>query len=64
MIDFALVTAQAKKIQKWKAPGPDGIQGYWIKRLAPLNDRIAEQINEIINSRAAIPAKMTMGRTV
>ena len=64
VIDFAMVTAQAKKIPNWKAPGPDGVQEYWIKKLTSLHDRIAEQMNEMVNSRVPIPAWMTTGRTV
>ena len=64
VIDFAIVTAQAKKIPNWKAPGPDGVQGYWIKKRTSLHDRIAEQMNEMVNSRVPIPAWMTTGRTV
>ena len=64
VIDFAMVTAQAKKIPNWKAPGPDGVQGYWIKKLTSLHDRIAEQMNEMINNRVPIPVWMTTGRTV
>ena len=64
MINAAMVTAQAKKIPNWKAPGPDGVQGYWIKKLTSLHDRIGEQMNEMINSRVPIPVWMTTGRTV
>ena len=64
VIDFAMVTAEAKKILNWKAPGPHGVQGYWIKKLTSLHDRIAEQMNEMVYSRVPIPAWMTTGRTV
>ena len=64
VINLAMVTAQAKKIPNWKVPGPDGVQGYWIKKLTVLHDRIAEQMNEMINSRVPIPVWMTTGRTV
>ena len=64
VINFAMVTAQAKKVLNWNAPGPDGVQGYWIKKLTSLHGRIAEQMNEKINSRVPIPVWMTTGRTV
>ena len=64
MITFASLTERAKKIPNWKAPGPDGVQGYWVKKLTPLHERIAAQMNEIINGRALIPLWMTTGRTV
>ena len=38
-----------KSIQKcvsdmsnWKAPGPDGLQGFWFKRMKNLHDRLAK----------------------
>ena len=64
MITFASLTERAKKIPNWKAPGPDGVQGYWVKKLTPLHERIAAQMNEIINGGALIPLWMTTGRTV
>ena len=64
VINLAMVTEQVKKIPNWKAPGPDGVQGYWIKKLTAMHERIAEQINEMINSRVPIPVWMTTGRTV
>ena len=39
-----LVRQQCKKIPNWRAPGPDGVQGYWIKKLTSLHDRIASQM--------------------
>ena len=27
------ITKQCKKIPNWKAPGLDGVQGYWIKKI-------------------------------
>ena len=64
VINFAMVAAQAKKVLNWKAPGLDGVQGYWIKMLTSLHRRIAKQMNEMINSRVPIPVWMTTGRTV
>ena len=48
----------------WKAPGPDGVQGYWIKKLTALHEKIAVQMNEIVSGRALIPLWVTTGRTV
>ena len=30
------VCAHSKKMANWKAAGPDGVQGYWIKKLTGL----------------------------
>ena len=52
------------KIPNWKAPGHDGVQGFWIKRLDKLHGRIATQLNEILEGTKEIPSWMTYGRTV
>ena len=59
-----MVTERVKKTPNWKAPGPDGVQGYWLKKLTSLHDRIAEQICELGNNRAPLPVWMTTGRMV
>ena len=59
-----LIRQQCKKIPNWKAPGPDGVQGYWIKKLTSLHDRIASQMDDMINNRIPVPSWMTSGRTV
>ena len=59
-----LIRQQCKKIPNWKAPGPDGVQGYWIKKLTSLHGRIACQMDDMINNRIPVPSWMTQGRTV
>ena len=59
-----MVTARSKKIPNWKAPGPDGVQGYWIKNLTALHERMADHMNDLINNRVTIPVWMTTGRSV
>ena len=63
-ITLEMVTERVKKIPNWKAPGPDGVQGYWLKKLTSLHDRIAEQMNELVSNRAPLPVWITTGRTV
>ena len=59
-----LIRQQCKKLPNWKAPGPDGVQGYWIKKLTSLHDKIASQMDDMINNRIPVPSWMTRGRTV
>ena len=59
-----LIRQRSKMIPNWKAPGPDGVQGYWIKKLTSLHDRIASQMDDMINNRIPVPSWMTRGRTV
>ena len=51
-----MVTARSKKIPNWKATGPDGVQGYWIKNITALHVRIADHVDYLINNRVTIPA--------
>ena len=59
-----MITKQVKKIQHWKIPGPDGVQGYWLKILTALHECIAKQMDDIISNRENIPEWMTLGKTV
>ena len=63
-ITAEMVTARSKKIPNWKASGPDGIQGYWIKNLTALHERMADPMNDLINNMVTIPVWLTTGRTV
>ena len=62
-IEEGKVKEQLKKIPNWKAPGPDGVQGFWIKNLNGLHNRIAEQLNEIMRT-GVVPTWMTTGKTL
>ena len=35
----------------WKSPGPDLVQGYWLKNFSSLHDRIPLQLNEFLKKR-------------
>jgi hypothetical protein len=54
---------QLRKTPRWKAPGPDGIQGFWIKKFTALHDRIRRQLQACIDTNTT-PKSMTEGRTV
>ena len=58
-----MIKEQVKKIPNWKSPGPDGVQGYWLKKLTALHERIAKQMDIIIN-RENIPKWITLGKMV
>ena len=58
------IRKQCKKILNWKATGLDEVKGYWIKRITSCHQRIAEQLDEILNDRAEVPQWMTCSRTV
>ena len=62
-ITTEMLKEQVKKISNWK-PGPDGVQGHWLKKLTALHERIAKQMDNIISNREDIPKRMRLGETV
>ena len=47
----------------WKATGPGGVHGYWIKMLASMQERIAFHLQSCI-TRGEVPGWMTTSQTV
>ena len=43
---------------------PDGVQGFWLKKIASCHERIAMQLNSLLNKEAALPLWMTLGKTI
>jgi len=37
-------------MKNWKAPGPDMIHAYWLKKIKTLYSRLAKQMNKIIQN--------------
>ena len=64
IISVEKVRDQCRKMPNWKAPGKDGVQGYWLKKLTNLHSRTAGQMNSILMGENSLPAWMTHGRTV
>ena len=58
------VRQMSKKMSNWKAAGPDGVQGFWIKKLTNCHKRISEQFGVLVNGQEDIPEWLTTGRTV
>ena len=51
------------KLAPWKAAGPDGVQGYWLKNFSSLHSRIVSQLSDVL-MHGKPPEWMTTGRTV
>jgi len=64
IINEKLVSDQCRKLLNWKAAGPNGVQGCWLKRFRTLHGRIASQMNTMINGNDEISVWLTTGRTV
>ena len=59
-----MITQQTSKIPSWKCPGLDGVQAYWLKNLPALHERIATQMDDMINNGTDIPKWMTTRKTI
>ena len=53
---------QIRKMKNWKAPGPDGLQGYWIKGFTTCHERIATALQLCLEINET-PEWLTSGRT-
>ena len=47
-IEIKKVRKQIRKMPNWKSPGPDGVQGYWIKNLSNLHNSIVVQLDRCL----------------
>ena len=63
-ITAQMVTFQCRKMPDWKAPGRDGVQGFWLKKPRSLHVRIAEQLNDLLKGEEEVPEWLTLGRTI
>ena len=51
-----------RKIPNWKAPGPDGVQGYWLKNFKSMHKALRKHLEECLED--GTPNWMTKGRTI
>ena len=58
-ISVEKIRKQCRKIPNWKAPGRDGVQGYWIKNLSSLHEHVSSQMNRIFMGENDLPKSMT-----
>ena len=52
-----------RRMANWKAAGPDGVQGFWFKKLTSLHVVLTDALRECVAS-GVVPEWMTKGRTV
>ena len=50
-----------RKMRNWKAPGVDGVHGYWLKRFTSLHGSLLEHLNRAVEN--GCPEWMTTGKT-
>ena len=47
-ISVEKIRKQCRKVPNWKAPGRDGVQGYWIKNPSSLHKRVPHRVIEYL----------------
>ena len=57
------VKSKIGKMANWKAPGPDGVRGFWFKRFPSLHSSITASLQEVLES-GLVPDWMVKGRTI
>ena len=57
------VSKGIRRMANWKAPGPDGVRGFWFKRLPSLHSALRDALQECVDG-GVVPAWMVKGRTV
>ncbi len=50
-------------MKNWKAPGPDGVRGFWFKKFTSIHESLATALNSCVK-KGIVPGWMTKGRTV
>jgi len=53
-----------KRLRNWAAPGPDGIQGFWIKQFPALHGSLLQNFKEMLNDGSTILSWLPVGRTL
>ena len=62
LLDSDKVRVQLRKVPNWKSPGPDGLQGYWLKNFTSCVDRIAKHLQDCLHLHS-VQEWMTRGKT-
>ena len=62
-IHVDLLKTTLKRISNWKAPGHDGIHGFWFKKFTSLHGRLGLEMNKCLQD-AQVPEWMTKGKTI
>ena len=57
-----LISKQVVKLPNWKAPGPDGLQGYWLKHIKSVRPIMAALLNDCLQ-QGDVPPWLTQGST-
>ena len=62
-IHISDIIRRIRQMNNWKAPGPDGVRGYWFKQLDCLHQPLVEAMQNCLDD-GNVPEWMVQGRTV
>lgn len=57
------VRMKIARMSNWKAPGPDQIQIFWLKKLTSIHERMATQMNHVLTHPQEVPNWLVEGKT-
>jgi hypothetical protein len=57
------IKTKITNMSNWKAPGPDRIHVFWLKKFTTLHERLANLFNTLINNVDSMPGWLVFGRT-
>ena len=61
LIDVDMVRSGLRRLSNWKAPGPDGVVGFWFKKLSSVHAAMAENL-QLCLEKGKVPLWMVKGR--
>ena len=64
VIDHHCFKSCLKRLRNWAAPGPDGIQGFWIKKFSALHSVLINHYSTMLKDGTRIPVWFPVGRTI
>ena len=57
------VSIHLRKVPNWKAPGPDGLNGFWLTKFTSLHQAMVKHLDDCIQT-GDVPNRMPKSRTV
>ena len=63
-ITVGTLEKETKKRKNWTAPGIDGIQNFWLKKLKPARTELRRAFEQVKDKSNLIPVWWPSGRTV
>ena len=63
MVTTEDVVAGVRRMSNWKVPGPDGVRGFWFKKLSCMHQAMAKSLQACLDE-GNVPEWMDNGRTV